>query len=242
MNDIELIKKYVPENLQDEAINKLKLGYPVQYIIGNVEFYYNIIEINEDVLIPRFETEYLVDKTIKLINNLNLKKTKILEIGTGSGCISIALKKNLDCNITAIDISEKALNVAKKNAINNNVDINFIEADIHNFKMEEKYDVIISNPPYVPFDGKIDEKIKYEPDIAIYAPDKGLYFYKLILDKIKNNLKEKYLIAFEIGDNEGKEIIEYTKKVLPKSFIKFEKDYNNYDRYIFISSEEEILN
>ena len=167
MNDIELIKKYVAIAKQEEALKLLENGYPVQYIIGNVDFYGNIINVNENVLIPRFETEYLVDKTIKYINKLNNKELDILEIGTGSGCISIALKKSLKSDIDAIDISAKAIEVAKTNAINNNVKINFLECDIHKFKSNKKYDLIISNPPYVPYNSIVDEKIKYEPQNAI---------------------------------------------------------------------------
>jgi len=238
MNDIELIKEYVPYNKQKKAIKKLEKGYPVQYIIGNVDFYGNIIEVNKNVLIPRFETEYLVYKTIKYLEELNISNPKILEIGTGSGCISIALKKEIDCDIDAIDISKKALKVAKKNAKNNNVNINFSVCDIHNFNSDIKYDLIISNPPYVPYNSSVDDKIKYEPQNAIYADNNGLYFYDLILQKVLNNLNKNYLISFEIGDKEGKKILELVKKYLPDSYSFYEKDYNNYDRYLFISNKK----
>ena len=238
MNDIELIKEYVPYNKQKKAIKKLEKGYPVQYIIGNVDFYGNIIEVNKNVLIPRFETEYLVYKTIKYLEELNISNPKILEIGTGSGCISIALKKEIDCDIDAIDISKKALKVAKKNAKNNNVNINFSVCDIHNFNSDIKYDLIISNPPYVPYNSSVDDKIKYEPQNAIYADNNGLYFYDLILQKVLNNLNKNYLISFEIGDKEGKKILELVKKYLPESYSFYEKDYNNYDRYLFISNKK----
>ena len=217
MTDEELIKKYISKEDQKIALEKLSLGYPVQYIIGNVEFYNTLIKVNEDVLIPRFETEYLVDKTIKYLSKLNIKNPNILDIGTGSGCIAIALKKHLKCAIDAIDISDKAIKIAKENADNNNVNINFIVKDIHTFNS--------------------NKKIKYEPQNAIYAKDNGLYFYDLILQKIKNNLKDNFLIAFEIGDKEGRDITNMVKKYLPKSFALLEKDYNNYDRYIFICKE-----
>lgn len=236
MSDIELIEHFVPKDMQLEAKKKLASGYPVQYIIGNVEFYGCLISVNENVLIPRFETEYLVDKTLKLLKERNIKNPKILEIGTGSGCISIALKKNIECSITAIDISEKALNLARENAKLNNVDINFELQDIHTFKSDVLYDLIISNPPYVPYDSEYDEKIKYEPEIAIFAKDSGLYFYKVIMEKIKDNLADNYLIAFEIGDKQGEFIKEIIKNTLPNSNILIEKDYNEYDRYVFISN------
>lgn len=237
-NDIKLIKKYVSKEKQKKALEKLATGYPVQYIIGNVEFYDTFIKVNEDVLIPRFETEYLVDKTIKYLSHLNISNPNILEIGTGSGCIAIALKKHLNCNIDAIDISDKAILLAKENATNNNININFTVKDIHEFNNNKKYDLIISNPPYVPFNSNVDEKIKYEPNNAIYAKDNGLYFYDLILKQIKDNLNTNYLIAFEIGDKEGQDIINIIKKYLPKAYILLEKDYNKYDRYIFISNKK----
>lgn len=240
MNDIELIKKYVSKENYEEAIKLLNTGYPVQYIIGNVDFYNCEIMVNENVLIPRFETEYLVDKTIKYIKDLKLAVNDILEIGTGSGCISIALRKNIESNIDAIDINDKALEIAKENATKNDVIINFVKCDIHNFNTNKKYDLIISNPPYVPFNSSYDEKIKYEPQNAIFAEDNGLYFYKVIINKIRNNLKENYLIAFEIGDKEGNDIKKIIKEQLPNAYIKLEKDYNNYERYIFISNMKEI--
>ena len=238
MTDEELIKKYVPKENQTKALEKLKSGYPVQYIIGNVEFYDSIIKVNENVLIPRFETEYLVDKTIKYLSYLNINNPSILEIGTGSGCISIALKKHLICEIDAIDISDKAILLARENAIINNVNINFITKDIHEFKINKKYDLIISNPPYVPFNSNVDKKIKYEPQNAIYAKENGLYFYDIILKETKDNLNKNYLIAFEIGNKEGQDITNIVKKYLPNAYVLLEKDYNNYDRYIFISNNE----
>ena len=236
MNDLELIKRYVPTNLQEDAIKKLEQSYPVQYIIGNVDFYGYEIKVNENVLIPRFETEYLVEKTIKYLEYLNIKKPNILEIGTGSGCISIALKKEIDCFI-----KEEALLVALENATNNNVSIDFELCDIHKFSTSTKYDLIISNPPYVPVNSKVDEKTKYEPKEAIFASEEGIHYYKVILERLHNNLSTNYLIAFEIDNNEGNLIKEVVKKYLPNSYIKIEKDYNNLERYIFISNKNILL-
>ncbi len=236
--DVELLKKYLPKEKYEEGLKKLKSGYPVQYIIGNVDFYNLNILVNESVLIPRFETEYLVDKTIKYLKKLNLSNPKILEIGTGSGCISIALKKNIECEITSVDISKEALELAIINAKNNNAFINFINEDINNYEDDNKYDLIISNPPYVPYNSEVSDKIKYEPEKAIYAKDNGLYFYKVILEKLKDNLKEDYLIAFEIGDKEGSKIKELASIYLNNPYVLIEKDYNNYERYVFISNKE----
>ena len=241
MNDIELIKKYVPLESQKEAFEKLEKGYPVQYIIGNVEFYGNIINVSEKVLIPRFETEYLIEKTLKYFNKLNISKPNILEIGTGSGCISIALKKALDAKILAIDISNEALELAKLNALNNDVNITFLHKDIHEFETEAKYDLIISNPPYVPFNSNVDQKTKYEPQNAIFAPEDGIHFYKIILERLHNNLNKDFLIAFEIGDKEGNLIKNIVKSFMPEAYVKIEKDYNDFERYIFITNKKEIF-
>ncbi len=237
MTDEELIIKYVPKEMQEASLAKLHEGYPVQYIIGNVDFFGCNLKVNEDVLIPRFETEYLVEKTLNYLKKLNINNPLILEIGTGSGCISIALKKNIECSIKAIDISSKALKVAKENASLNNVQINFLASSIEKYEDEAKYDLIISNPPYVPYNSLVDEKIKYEPKEAIYAPDNGLYFYKVILEKVSHNLKNSYLIALEIGDKEGDKIKKLVNKYLPNAYFKLEKDYNNYERYVFISNK-----
>lgn len=241
MNDEELIKKYLPLKSQKKALEKLKKNYPVQYLIGNVEFYNSIIKVNKHVLIPRFETEFLVEKTLKYLNKLSIINPKILEIGTGSGCISIALKKEIEANIIAIDISKKAIKLAKQNAKDNSTHIDFIISSIEKFNTNDKFDLIISNPPYVSYNTIIDKKVKYEPKKAIYAKEKGLYFYKVIIKKLSNNLNNHYLIAFEIDNNQSKDIIKIIKQYLPKSFIKVEKDYNNYERYVFISNSSLIL-
>lgn len=154
MTELEYLKKYLPKDQLEEGIRKYNLGIPVQYIVGNVDFYGNIIEVNENVLIPRFETEELVDRTIKrLKNKLNLD---IVDLGTGSGCIAIALAKNLDCNVDAVDISVSALQVASKNAINNHVNIDFYFGDMLQ-PLSKKYDIIISNPPYIAYDRRNNE-------------------------------------------------------------------------------------
>ena len=147
------------------------------------------------------------------------------------------LEWHVDCEIVALDISKEALEVANKNALLNNVNINLIESDIHEYNSLQKYDLIISNPPYVPYNSLVDEKIKFEPSNAIYAPNDGIYFYDVILSKIKFNLKNDYLIAFEIGDKEGDMVKELANRYLNNPFIKIEKDYNNYERYVFISNK-----
>lgn len=235
--DIKLIKKYVPEKKQKKALKKLQKGYPVQYIIGNVDFFGIEIDVNKNVLIPRFETEGLVDKLTKLIKQYSFNNPNILDIGTGSGCISIYLKKNLECNVTAIDKSKKAINLAKKNALKTNVIINFIHTSIEKYINDVKYDIIVSNPPYVSYSESVDEKIKYEPRLAIFSKNNGLYFYKIILQKSIRFLNKKNIIAFEIGQSQGESIKSMALKYYPNAIIKIEKDLNNKDRYIFIINE-----
>ncbi len=116
--DWKLLKEKYPDDLQS-VINKINNNYPVQYLIGNVEFYNTLIKVDERVLIPRYETEFLVDKTIQKIKKLKIKNPNILELGTGSGCIAIALKKNIKCSITSVDISKEAIDLALENAHQN---------------------------------------------------------------------------------------------------------------------------
>lgn len=233
MTDIEYLKKYYKGNIE-EAIKQLENGIPVQYIVGNVDFYGLNIKVNKDVLIPRFETEELVEKTINYISKYFDKKVDIIDLGTGSGCISIALKKNIDSNIDAVDISPDALSVAKENALNNNVDINFICRDMVQ-PLNKKYDVIISNPPYLRDESEVEEIVRNnEPDLALYASDDGMYFYKKILENYKNNLKDKFIIAFELGYNQADYLKEYASNLYPNSKVIIENDLTGYKRFLFI--------
>lgn len=231
-NDWRLLQEKYSENMSD-IIEKLNNNYPVQYLIGNVEFLNTFILVNQNVLIPRFETELLVDKTIKKINKLAIECPKIIDLGTGSGCIAIALKKNLNCEITAIDNSKNALETAQKNATLNHTQINFFQKDILEIDLNG-YDVIISNPPYIEEQEEVDPKTKFEPQSALFAPDNGLYFYKNIIQKISNLESKPTLVAFEIGMSQGKTLQKEAKQAFPQAFITVEKDLTNRDRYLFI--------
>ena len=239
MTDIDYLKKYYKGNMI-EALNRLEDGEPVQYIVGNVDFYGYNFNINKDCLIPRFETEQLVEKTIDYINKLFDKKIDIVDLGTGSGCIAITLKKELDCNVTAVDISTNALKVARGNANKNNVLIDFIEGDMLK-PLNKKYDLIISNPPYIRYDEQIMDIVKNnEPHIALYADNDGLYYYEEILKNANKYLKDKYLIAFEIGSQQGNKIKEMANLYLHRPLVKIEKDLQGLDRFVFIISEGDI--
>ena len=238
--DRELTKK---EYKKYQKINKkLKKGLPIQYIIKKSNFYGNDFYINKNVLIPRPETEVLVQETNKLIQeHFKNENIDILDIGTGSGVIAITLKKlNKNYNITATDISKKALKVAKKNSKVHRTQIKFIKTNLYQ-GINKKYDVIVSNPPYIDINSKeIEPKVKEnEPHIALFADKEGLYYYEQILKDIKNIIKENHIIAFEIGENQGEKIKKIIKKYLPRDEIMIKKDYNGYDRYIFIKGSNQ---
>ena len=240
MNELEYLKKYIhPEDNLEEAIKRLNNGEPVQYIVGDVDFYGNIIKVNKNVLIPRRETEELVEKTIERIKKIFPKENiNIIDIGTGSGCIPITMKKFLpNSNVYAVDISQEALKVAVDNSNNNNVDINFIHSNIFE-NVSGKYHCIISNPPYIKENEEIMDIVKNnEPHLALYAPNDGLYFYQEILKEASKYLEEKFIIAFEIGETQGQEIINIAKNYFPESNIVLEKDLQHLDRFIFITNE-----
>ncbi|MBR2840260.1 MAG: peptide chain release factor N(5)-glutamine methyltransferase [Bacilli bacterium] len=234
MTDKEYLKKYLPKEKFDEGLKKLKKNIPVQYIVGSVNFYGINIKVDENVLIPRFETEYLVEKTIKYVKKYLKEPIKIIDLGTGSGAISISLKTKLNCEVDGIDISLKALNVAKENAKLNNVEINFYQSDMLE-NVKGKYDLIISNPPYISYDEKVEKIVKEnEPNIALFAKNEGLEFYEKILKRVNNNIKTPGIIAFEIGMNQGDKIKRIVKEYIKYTDIKIEKDLTNRDRYIFI--------
>ena len=234
MKPEEYLKKYLPKDKYEEGIRQYKEGKPLQYIVGTAPFYDLTLKVNKDVLIPRFETEYLVEKTLNYAKKYFSNKINILDIGTGSGAIAISLKKHLDSNVTASDISAKALEIAKENAINNNAKITFIKSDIFE-NIKGKFDIIISNPPYIAYDEEIEDIVKNnEPHIALYAKDNGLYFYKKIINQAKKYLNKKSILAFEIGMTQGHSLKEYASIYFKDSKIFVEKDLTERDRYLFI--------
>lgn len=225
-----------------DILTRLATGEPIQYTLGYTEFYGLRFEVNPSVLIPRPETEELVDWAIKswqLAVGSWMAPFNILDIGTGSGCIPISLKKNLpDAKVSAIDISAEALQTAKQNAWLNKVDVNFILDDILNPKSEilnSKSEIIISNPPYVTLE---DKKLMhtnvtdFEPHTALFVPeDDPLIFYKAIADFASTRLEKGGLLFFEINEIYGKQIIELLNI---KQFINIElrKDISGKDRMV----------
>ncbi|MCE2961943.1 MAG: peptide chain release factor N(5)-glutamine methyltransferase [Chitinophagales bacterium] len=199
---LQYIKKENPSIPLDEIISRLNLGEPIDYILGYTYFYGLKIEVSEDTLIPRPETEELVELILK--ENQTRSGLKILDIGTGSGCIALALKSKLgDAEVTAIDVSIAALEIAKKNSVHLDLKINFVQLDILDEQLWPQlvnYDIIVSNPPYIPQEEKKDmtsSVLDYEPHLALFVENDPLLFYKQILKFATSHLNPKGLVYFE---------------------------------------------
>ena len=211
---------------------------PIQYITGEAWFYGLQFEVNENTLIPRPETEELVEWIIESQKSkVQSQKCEILDIGTGTGCIPISLKTNLpQANVSAIDVSEKALEVAKRNAVSNKVDISFIQADILEVEdLNQHFDIIVSNPPYVRNLEKQEIKknvLDYEPHLALFVEDTdALLFYRKIAQLALKNLSPNGLLFFEINQYLGKETFGLLKNLGFKN-IELKKDMYGNDRMI----------
>ena len=231
-----LCQKY--DNLK-EVIAKIDEGYPIAYLIGDVSFYGYPFKVNENVLIPRFETETLIEKTIKLIKSLNLENSNLIDLGTGSGVIAITLKKEISSlNITAIDKSKEALKVAIENSKLNNVNVDFQNQDIFNYELPENISIVISNPPYIEEDSNYNQNVLYEPKEAIFVSNTNpLIYYEQILKMAKEKITKKHLIAFEIDEDHKEDMHKLCKKYFPSDNIVIEKDLAGKNRYAFIYSE-----
>ncbi len=225
----ELYKKY------QEEVLALESGKPLQYVMGHVNFYGNQFHVDERVLIPRYETEELVENTIKLSKELFTNPVDILDLGTGSGVIGLTLENKLSTNsVDLIDISKEALEVAKINGQKLNSKANYIESDFFE-KVNKLYDIIISNPPYIKEDEEIEAIVKNnEPHLALYAGEKGLDCYEKILKEAQFYMKEKAILAFEIGATQKDDIIELIKKYMDNVEITCKQDLSGRDRMIFI--------
>ena len=218
------------------ALERLKTHEPIQYVLGKTTFMDLEFKVNSSVLIPRPETEELV----RLILKEDLDGKEILDIGTGSGCIAVSLAKNLPkAKVTALDISIDALEVAKENAKLNNVSIEFINADIFEFQTNKKYDIIVSNPPYVIESEKFEMKknvLGFEPELALFVNDKNpLKYFQEILNFSKIFLKPKGFLFFEINQNLYVELVE----IIDKNHYSFHKlfyDFNNKPRFLVINN------
>lgn len=236
----QVIKKH--EKIQEkditrirEIVHRLKKYEPVQYILGETEFYGLMLNVNPSVLIPRPETEELVEWIVK--SNIN-DNSRILDIGTGSGCIALALKSVLNnAEVSGIDISEKALEVARLNAVKNGLEVNFFQGDILNWEDMKTgvYDIIVSNPPYIRESERIlmsPNVLEFEPENALFVPDNDpLVFYRSVAGFALKNLAEKGKLFFEINEN----LATGMKEMLHDSGfsnVEIRKDINGKDRMI----------
>jgi len=244
---LDLYLKYdkpLTDNERDtikQLIKKRITHYPLQYILGEVEFYGNKFAVEEGVLIPRPETEILIDSVLTYIHENPREEWKLLDIGTGSGNIPVSLSiilenENTKVSITAIDISENSLIVAKNNAAINNLDnITFVQSDLFE-KIKDTFDCVISNPPYISENEfhKLPAEIKeYEPKEALLAKNNGLEFYERILQKANEFLTSDGVIFFEIGYTQKKGVTELAEQYTFK-IIDSKKDYNDFDRVLIL--------
>ncbi|MEJ5266225.1 MAG: peptide chain release factor N(5)-glutamine methyltransferase [Bacteroidales bacterium] len=246
LNKTKIILNYdepFPEKILEKYlhfIERLKNGEPLQYITNQAYFYGREFFVNPSVLIPRQETEILVKETIDICKNKSLKNPKILDIGTGSGCIAISLKKEIpEADIYALDVSTEALNIAKKNSTTHDTNITFAIFDVlldKNFPFADiKFDIIVSNPPYVTISEKklMHKNVTlFEPALALYVEDNApLVFYNSISELAKNILNTPGHLVYEINENFSKEV---SKLNISKGFTKnmVISDLNNKNRVI----------
>ena len=217
------------------ALERLKTHEPIQYVLGKTNFMDLEFRVNSSVLIPRPETEELV----RLMLKEDLDGKEVLDIGTGSGCIAISLTKNLhNAKVSALDISKDALEVALENAELNNVNIEFIHADIFEYQSDKKYDVIVSNPPYVLESEKMLMKqnvLNYEPEIALFVDDiNALKYYESVIKFSLNNLNPQGQIFFETNENYKDELNKLAQNY-EYNIIEFKLDINDKNRFLILS-------
>ena len=222
------------EELYFSLIDKhIEKNVPLSHLAGFEYFYDRKFKVTKDVLSPRMETEELIYKVIEYIKSINKNNIKILDLCTGSGIIGITLRKELEfksLEVVASDISEEALKVAKENAIMNEAEVKFIQSDIFE-DINEKFDIIVSNPPYIAYNDKItmeENVLNYDPHLALFAEEDGMYFYREIVESAKEYLEEDGIVFFEIGYDQREKIL----KLANENGFKAEvyKDINGRDR------------
>lgn len=240
-NPLELLNRlddYVSEEkvkLLKKEIEALEKNEPLQYVLGKVNFYGNEFYVDKRVLIPRFETEELVENTINYIKKFFTKPVDIIDLGCGSGVIGLTLEQKVSTNsVDLVDISKEALEVTHKNCEKLNSKANLIESDMLS-SVEKKYDVIISNPPYIKTNEEIEDIVKNnEPHLALYAGEDGLDCYRKIVKEASKNMKDKALIAFEIGCTQANDIKELVTSYLKDVKVEIKKDLSGRDRMCFV--------
>ena len=227
-------KQFVKGIFQQLAAHK-----PAQYIIGQVDFYGMQLKVDERVLIPRPETEELVELILAENPGMNLS---VLDIGTGSGAIALALAKNRpDWSVTAADISQDALDIASENAKNQNLQIFLKKSDCFT-EISEKYDIIVSNPPYISREDESEVGLNVfhsEPHLALFADEDGLAIYRRIAEDAKDYLKDGGKIYLEIGYKQGQSVPEFFKKHFPEKRVRTLKDQFGQDRMVVVDDGQD---
>lgn len=224
------------EKMIDEAANKYIFEHiPVQHILGFSYFFGYKFKVNHDVLIPRRETEELVEEVLFIYDQyFEDKDVKALDLGTGSGCIAITLNLEEDhMHLTATDISDLALSVAKENNQELGAKVDFIKSNWFD-EVKGKFDIIVANPPYIPSNEQVDEIVKQEPGVALYGGDTGVEPYEIILKHANQFLNEKGLIAFEHGYQQSADIKALVETYLPDAKVMQKKDMQGKDRMTLI--------
>ncbi|MCM1260072.1 MAG: peptide chain release factor N(5)-glutamine methyltransferase [Prevotella sp.] len=233
----------IPENLMlvlEEAIPKyLEKRIPVQHIIGYSYFYGYKIKVNPQVLIPRPETEELVSYVLQMYDQIFQDTlVDVVDIGTGSGAIAIALaKEEPHFSVVATDISHDALEVAKENALCNEASVTFLEGDMIEPLMRNhlRFDILVSNPPYIPDDEYVEDMVKKnEPNVALFGGVDGMHFYEIILSQAHHILKENNIILFEHSHTKKKEMIKLANQYFPNGQVEVIQDLNGKDRFTII--------
>ena len=215
----------------------IKEDVPLSHLVGFEYFYDRKYKVTKDVLSPRMETEELIYKVIEYVKASNKNKFKILDLCTGSGIIAITLKKELDqvsVDVIASDISEEAIEVAKENAQSHNATIKFIKSDIFN-DIDDKFDIIVSNPPYIDRKDEVtmqDNVLKYDPHLALFAEEEGMYFYRKVIEQANDYLNENGVMFFEIGYDQKDKIIKLAD--MNGYSVEVYKDINGRDRMAFL--------
>lgn len=222
-------------------IKRVGANEPYQYITGVEEFYGLEFIVSPDVLIPRPETEQLVENVLIYRNELWSEKEKVVavDVGTGSGAIaiSLALEGKL-IEMTGVDLSLDALEIASRNASKHQAKVKFLHSDLLNtlIQTEQQVDIIVSNPPYIPLNQKelLDHNVVgFEPHMALFAEEDGLYFYRKIIEQAKKVLKSKGMIAFEVGIDQAEQVAIIIKEHFPNAQCKIKKDLQGIDRMVF---------
>lgn len=246
--DTKCIFEDFPEASRDEILDMVKrrsAGYPLQYILGTWEFYGYTFIVNENVLIPRADTELLIENVINLCRKNNLKSPEIADLCSGSGCIAIALKNQIEnSHVSAVEISEKAVEVIRKNAVLNNADIEIFSADVLKKQTADTFsglDIIVSNPPYLTQEemNTLQKEVTFEPQTALFGGTDGLDFYRKMIPIWKNSLKNGGYIMFEFGDNQYEEV----RKILEDNNfkdIKFSRDLQKIIRSVTAQKQEDL--